>query len=117
MSETTAARTVTFLPTHRRPALPGRRDVARKFHHNGLVTVDTRHPDGPMNRGRIRHLPSNPADGALGRWQVTDYDGHDLGVVVGDYLDAEDLLLEGTCELDADSPTVPITEEDPWNLY
>ncbi|MBM0205780.1 hypothetical protein JNW90_24255 [Micromonospora sp. STR1s_5] len=120
MSETTATQpttAVTFRP--RGLYSPARKDVVRTFSRNGLVKVESRHPQyGLLYRGRIRHLPIDPADGGLGRWEITDLDHTNLGVVVGDYVDAEDTLLEATCELDADAPTTANKEEDdPWTIY
>jgi hypothetical protein len=62
------------------------------------VTVLVRHPEcGDLARGTITHLP---ADGTAPCWGITDYDHQFVGVVTGDYLDAERALLDATTELD-----------------
>jgi len=71
------------------------------------VHVLVRHPEcGDLPRGVITHLRSQ---GMFPRWGVTDYDHHNLGEVTGDYLDAEQLLLDATAELDESTTPHTIT--------
>jgi hypothetical protein len=103
---------ITFLATSRKSA-PARRVVSRRFdiRSTARVSVEARHPQfGMLARGAIRGVPGQLGDGAFGRWQVTDYDHKDLGEVVGDYLDAERVLLDATAGLDE---PVPANQLDP----
>jgi hypothetical protein len=103
---------ITFLATSRKPA-PARRVVSRRFDTRSTtrVSVEARHPQfGMLPRGTIRRVAGQPGDGTLGRWQVTDYDHKDLGEVVGDYLDAERVLLDATAGLDEPVPAGPLAE-------
>lgn len=62
------------------------------------VTVLVRHPEcGDLPHGTIAQLPS---EGSTPVWGVTDYDHVFVGVVTGDYLDAERVLLDATTALD-----------------
>lgn len=86
-------------PAPRHPAV-----VQRTLSVSGPLKaiVETRHPQvGMLRRGTVTRIPSRPEDGALGRWQLIDYDHTLLGEVVGDYLDAETALLRQTSALDA----------------
>jgi len=69
--------------------------------HRYVVVVETEHPQhGPLLRGWIRPMPSPDWRSA---WLVKDYDGETIGeaaVFVGDYLDAEALLLDATMAME-----------------
>lgn len=95
---------VTFLAGTRPRAEPGRRDVSRRFEVHQAVTrviVKTRHPQlGVLLRGVVVRLHSQPWDGALSRWMAVDPDHRHFGPIVGDYLDAERVLLDATVALD-----------------
>jgi hypothetical protein len=58
-------------------------------HQRSTCWVSTNHPTlGPLQRGHItRH------DGA---WHVVDQDHQQVATVVGDYIDAEQALLDAT---------------------
>jgi hypothetical protein len=76
--------------------------VERDWNTRG-VRVSARHPlEGTLYRGTIRRVGLTEA--RQQRWQVTDYDHQDLGIVVGDYIAAERTLLAATDELDTDVP-------------
>lgn len=77
----------------------------------GTIVVDRRgrvaylfttHPQhGEVLRGTIRRRGIEPLElRPVIRWQVADYDHNDLGVHVGDYVDAERILLDATTNLD-----------------
>lgn len=82
-----------------------KRKVVRDFGPR-CVVVETIHPQlGRLERGRI--YPQRTT-GWQGVWQVVDVDHEQVGEpVVGDYLDAERVLLDATAELDE---TVPLSE-------
>lgn len=97
--------------------------VRRTFTNRGVAIVATIHPQvGAIERGRIRPA-GNAYDpvaniwadgregaGAFGVWEVSDSDCQSLGlVVVGDYLTAEQALLDVTAW--ADEP-IPADEFD-----
>jgi hypothetical protein len=82
-------------------------DVNRTWLSKGRrVVVETQHPEfGPLLRGWIRAdgIAETTGPGIAGtlRWRLTDYDHVELDPVVGDYLDAEQALLDATSALDA----------------
>lgn len=75
-----------------------KRKVVRDF-TGRCVVVATVHPQvGRLDRGRI--TPQHTDREWRGTWRITDYDGNELAPLVGDYLDAERLLLEATTAMD-----------------
>ena len=71
----------------------------------GRCKVEVEHPvHGLLLRGWIRLVgvqdSTEPTVAARLRWQVVDYDGHQLGTVDGDYVTAEQRLLDATSSLD-----------------
>lgn len=76
-------------------------DVIREWRgeHRFVVVVETEHPEhGPLLRGWIRPVPSPDWRSA---WLVKDYDGETVeSAFVGDYLDAERVLLDATMAME-----------------
>jgi hypothetical protein len=104
---------ITFLATSREPAAPARRVLSRRFDFSAVtrVTVETRHPQlGAMLRGIVLRMRTQPGDGALSRWVAVDVDHVHHGPIVGDYLDAERVLLDATAALDEPVPAGPLAE-------
>lgn len=85
-------------------------NIRRLVSRQGL-TVETLNPTyGWLTRGTVRFLP-NPGDpNARLRWEVINADHEDVAEHVGDYLDAEQLLLDATTWAD---DTTPEPEEQP----
>lgn len=89
------------------------RTVRRRFTARGVAIVETVHPQvGPIDRGRIHPQRHMEAAGAFGVWQVVDAD-HDPAplLVVGDYLTAEEALLDRTSWADQPIPADELEEE------
>lgn len=87
------------------------RAVVRTFTAR-FVRVATVHPQfGELDRGRIYPLR---AAGWQGAWEVIDCDHAQVGdgPVVGDYLDAEQVLLDATAELDELVPAEELIDQD-----
>jgi hypothetical protein len=85
------------------------RTVVRTFTAR-FVRVATVHPQfGRLDRGRIY---PRLATGWRGAWEVIDCDHAQVGdgPVVGDYLDAERVLLDATAGLDEIVPADELTE-------
>jgi hypothetical protein len=85
------------------------RTVVRTFTARS-VRVATVHPQfGELDRGRI--YPRRAA-GWRGAWEVIDCDHEQVGdgPVVGDYLDAEQVLLDATAGLDEIVPADQLTD-------
>jgi hypothetical protein len=81
------------------------RDFGKRF-----VRVATVHPQfGELDRGRI--YPQHTA-GWQGAWEVIDCDHEQVGdgPVVGDYLEAERVLLDATAGLDEIVPADQLTD-------
>ncbi len=100
MSTQTLTATV-FLPTAApKPLDRPKVEVRRSFSTTGArVAVDYRHPlEGFIPAGWINSLEPHPGD-VHPRFRITDYDGHDMGEHVGDYLDAELVLLTAVVNL------------------
>ena len=80
-----------------------RRDIRREwFASLRTVAVSVDCGRGPLLRGYIRPLRSPDW---RGHWSISDYDANHLGddgrvSYVGDYLDAEGMLLRATTALD-----------------
>jgi hypothetical protein len=73
--------------------------IRRTWSRAGMA-VSTIHPQyGELYRGRIRAVRA-AASQVCGSWRVSDQDGVDHGVVVGDYRDAEALLMQATAWAD-----------------
>jgi hypothetical protein len=85
------------------------RTVVRTFTAR-FVRVATVHPQfGELDRGRIY---PRPAAGWRGAWEVIDCDHEQVGdgPVVGDYLEAERVLLDATAGLDEIVPADQLTD-------
>ncbi len=92
---------IVFLPTDAPTPLDRPKvEVRRSFSTSGnRVCVDYRHPlEGFIPAGWINSLTPHPGD-VHPRFRLTDFDGHDLGEHVGDYLDAESVLLTAVVDL------------------
>lgn len=78
------------------------RTVERQWTRRG-ARIHTRHPQfGPLYRGRITEVRERiDGAGAYGIWRLSDADHDDLPLlVVGDYLTAENALLDATAWAD-----------------
>ncbi len=82
------------------------RQVVRDFTRN-TIRVDTIHPQaGPISRGGIWADRNREGAGAYGVWRVVDADHTELPLLVaGDYLTAEQVLLDATAWADEPIPT------------
>jgi hypothetical protein len=79
-----------------------RRTVERQWTRHG-ARIHTRHPQfGLLYRGRIEPVRGRiDGAGAYGVWRLTDQDHDDLPLlIVGDYLTAEQALLDATAWAD-----------------
>jgi hypothetical protein len=79
--------------------------VKRTFHTRRRAVVETLHPTcGWLVRGTIRavDIADTTGPGLAGHvtWQLTSYDQEDLGRITGDYLSAEQALLDATTALE-----------------
>ena len=87
------------------------RTVVRTFTAR-FVRVATVHPQcGQLDRGRIY---PRPTAGWRGAWEVIDCDHRQVGdgLIVGDYLDAERVLLDATSGLDELVPADELIDQD-----
>jgi hypothetical protein len=80
------------------------RTTRRTWSRAGMA-VSTVHPQyGELYRGRIRSVRTD-ATQVCGSWDVVDQDSVHHGVVVGDYRDAEALLMRVTAWADEPAGT------------
>lgn len=81
--------------------------VIREWTRRGVCFVSTSDPDGPIPRGKVVPVRGRvEGAGAFGVWQVVNVDHvwSEL-VIVGDYLTAEQVLLDMTVWADQPDET------------